>query len=141
MWRRILGVLAGLVAWAIVATLLNFGLRAVLPGYAKAEPSFAFTLPMEIGRLALAVLASLAAGAAVRAVAPSSRLAPWALGFVMLMLFLPVHIGIGARLPLWYHLFFLITLAPLVALGAELGPPIRSGRNAGQGFEAKGSPH
>lgn len=25
-----------------------------------------------------------------------------------------------ARLPLWYHLFFLITLAPLVVLGAQL---------------------
>jgi hypothetical protein len=36
----------------------------------------------------------------------------------MLALFTPVHIQIWSRLPVWYHLFFLGTLAPLAALGA-----------------------
>jgi hypothetical protein len=127
MGRTILGVIGGLVTWLVVATLLDIGLRHGLPGYAKAEPAFAFTLAMKIARLALAVLGSLAAGAVVRAIAPASRLAPWIVGLVLLALFVPVHIGIGARLSLWYHLFFLITLAPLVALGAQLRLPLRSG--------------
>ncbi len=120
MWRTVLAVIVGLATWMLIATLLNIGLRHVLPGYAAAEPTLAFTLLMKIARLSLAVIASLAAGAITRPIAPASKRAPWILGFVILAFFLPVHIQIWSRLPIWYHLFFLITLAPLVALGAQL---------------------
>jgi hypothetical protein len=53
-------------------------------------------------------------------VAPASRYAPLVAGAILLVLFVPVHIQIGARLPLWYHLFFLVTLVPFVLLGARL---------------------
>jgi len=90
---------------------------------------------MKVARLSLAVVASLAAGAVARTIAPASRWAPWVIGAVLLALFLPEHIRIGARLPLWYHLFFLITLVPLVALGARL----RSGGEASPTSSAKRS--
>jgi hypothetical protein len=67
MTRSILAVVAGLVAWMVVATLLNFGLRAGLAGYTQAEPILAFTLGMKVARLILGALASLAAGAAAGA--------------------------------------------------------------------------
>jgi len=120
MWRTFLGIIAGLATWALVATILDIGLRYTLPGYRAAEPALAFTLTMKIARLSLAVIASLAAGAVARKISPASRIAPWVVGLVLVALFLPAHIQIGARLPLWYHLFFLITLAPSVALGARL---------------------
>lgn len=120
MWRTILAIIGGLITWALVATLLDIGLRHTLPGYAQVEPTLVFTLTMKIARLSLAVIASLAAGAVVRAIAPASSYAPWLTGLVMLALFLPEHIRIWSRLPVWYHLFFLITLAPWVALGAKL---------------------
>jgi hypothetical protein len=120
MWRIVLAVIGGLVAWTLVATVLDIGLRYALPGYREAEPALAFTLAMKIARLSLAVIASLAAGVTARAIAPSSNLAPWLIGLVALAIFLPEHIRIGPRLPLWYHLFFLVTLAPLVALGARV---------------------
>jgi hypothetical protein len=41
-------VVAGLAVWMLVATLLNFGLRAGLAGYALAEPAMAFTLGMKV---------------------------------------------------------------------------------------------
>ena len=109
----------GLATWIVLVTLLNFGLRTALPGYHAAEPTFAFTLTMMIGRLAIAMLTSLAAGAVVRAIAPGSDFAPWVVGIALLALFVPVHVQIGARLPLWYHLAFLLTLAPLVWAGAR----------------------
>ena len=43
MWRTIGSVVGGLVAWALMVTVLNFGLRAVLPGYHIAEASLQFT--------------------------------------------------------------------------------------------------
>lgn len=131
MWRTILAVVGGLMAWAVVATLLNIGLRLALPGYSEAEPALAFTLAMKIGRLSLAVAASLAAGAVARSIAPASRAAPWVVGLVTLALFLPVHIQIWERLPVWYHLFFLITLAPLVALGARWRGAVRAAGETG----------
>jgi hypothetical protein len=120
MWRTIAGILAGFVVWFVVATILNWGLRLWLPGYLQAEPVMLFTLAMKVARLSIGALSSLAAGAVVRLLAPANRLAPWLLGLVMLALFVPDHIHLWSRFPVWYHLTFLITLAPLVALGALL---------------------
>lgn len=120
MWRTVLSILCGLVAWTLIATLINFGLRWWLPGYAEAEPAMAFTLGMKIARLSLAALASLGAGAVVRMVDPDSRAAPWVAGAILLAMFVPVHIQLWDKFPAWYHLTFLISLAPLTALGALL---------------------
>lgn len=120
MWRMVAGIVVGLVAWAVIATLLNFGLRLSVSGYREAELSLQFTLLMKIARLLLALFTGLGAGAVVRAVAPASNAAPWVVGLILLGLFLPLHIQIWSKLPVWYHLTFLITLAPLVPLGARL---------------------
>jgi peptidoglycan/LPS O-acetylase OafA/YrhL len=120
MKRLILAFVAGFVLWAVVATLLNFGLRAGIPGYALAEPTLSFTLGMKFARLILGALASLAAGAAMGWIAPSRKALPWVVGAIILALFIPVHVQIWAKFPVWYHLVFLGTLVPLVVLGAAL---------------------
>ncbi len=118
MLRVATGVVAGLVAWVLIVTVLNWGLRLGLPGYLEAEPTMVFTLTMKIGRLAIAVITSIAAGALVHAIAPASRWAAWIVGLVLLALFVPEHVHLWDRFPIWYHLTFLITLAPLVVLGS-----------------------
>jgi len=79
-----------------------------------------FTLGMKIARLILGALASLAAGAAAGLIAPSKTAPRWVLGGIILALFIPVHIQLWAKFPAWYHLVFLGTLLPLVAMGAAL---------------------
>lgn len=131
MKRSIVALLAGLALWAVVATLLNFGLRAAFPGYTLAEPAMSFTLGMKISRLILGALASLAAGAATALIAPSRKGLPWLLGTLVLAAFIPAHVRIWAKFPVWYHLVFLGTLVPLVALGAALtGGSSRKGATA-----------
>lgn len=120
MKRSILAFVAGFVLWGVVAIVLNFGLRAGLAGYTQAEPTMSFTLSMKIARLVLGALASLAAGAATGLIAPSRKALPWVLGVIILAFFIPGHIRIWAKFPVWYHLVFLGTLVPLVALGAAL---------------------
>ncbi len=120
MKRAILAVVAGLVVWTLVATLLNFGLRAGLAGYTLAEPTMTFTLGMKVARLILGALASLAAGAAAGLIAPSRTGPRWVLGGIILALFIPAHIQLWAKFPVWYHLVFLGTLLPLVAMGGAL---------------------
>jgi hypothetical protein len=119
MLRTIFGIIAGLLTWTLLVTLMNWGLRRWMPGYAEAEPAMAFSLGMQIARLLMAMFASLLAGAAVRAVAPRSVRAPWIAGAVLVALFVPAHVHLWERFPLWYHLTFLLTLAPLIALGAR----------------------
>lgn len=121
MWRTIAGIFAGLVTWVLVVTVLNWGLRRWLPGYAQAEPAMLFTLGMKIARLTIGALTSLIAGALVRAITPAN-VAPWMVGLVLLALFVPDHIHVWNKFPIWYHLTFLVTLVPLVLLGARLRP-------------------
>lgn len=75
---------------------------------------------MKVARLILGALASLAAGAGAGRIAPSRTGLPWVLGAVILAAFIPTHIQLWAKFPVWYHLVFLGTLVPLVALGATL---------------------
>lgn len=121
MWRTIAGIFAGLATWVLVVTVLNWGLRLWLPGYAQAEPAMLFTLGMKIARLTIGALTSLIAGALVRAITPAS-VASWIVGLVLLALFVPDHIHVWNKFPIWYHLTFLVTLVPLVLLGARLRP-------------------
>src|SRR5690242_16320382 len=132
MWRTVASIVAGLVAWAFVVTLLNFGLRAAIPGYHAAETTLQFTMAMKIGRLTEAALASIAAGAVVSCIDPSRKWAPWLVGLIVLVMFLPAHVGLWSKFPVWYHLAFLVPLVPFVLLGAALGrgSPVRQGRAA-----------
>lgn len=120
MKRSIFAALAGLAVWVLVASLLNRGLRLGLAGYAIAEPTMTFTLGMKMARLILGALASLAAGAATGALAPSSPRLPWVVGAILLAAFIPAHVQLWVKFPVWYHLVFLVTLVPLVVLGAAL---------------------
>ena len=120
MWRTVASIVAGLVGWAVIVTLLNFGLRAGLPGYHAAEATLQFNMAMKVGRLTEAALASLATGAVIGWIAPAKKWAPWVVGLLILTIFLPVHVSLWSKFPVWYHLAFLVPLAPLVALGARL---------------------
>ncbi len=119
MKRTLLAVVAALVAWVLLITLLNLALRHAIAGYAAAEPTLAFTLGMQLARLAIAAATSLAAGAVAAWIAPADARAPWITGVLLLLLFLPAHVKMWASFPLWYHLSFLLTLVPLVVIGAR----------------------
>jgi hypothetical protein len=118
--RSILAFIAGFLAWGVVVTLINFVLRATIEGYVAAEPKLSFTFGMMVARLVMAAVTSLAAGAVTGWVAPSSERPAWALGIVVLALFIPVHINLWHVLPIWYHLTFLLTIVPLVVIGSRL---------------------
>ncbi|MGB6131237.1 MAG: hypothetical protein WBG54_05615 [Acidobacteriaceae bacterium] len=118
MKRSILATLAGLLTWVVVVSVIDRVLRLSLPNYTAAEHTLQFTLGMKWARLAMAIVTSLAAGAVTRWVSPSGRWAPFIVGGVVLALFLPAHIAIWSKFPVWYHLTFLLTIIPAVWVGA-----------------------
>ena len=117
--RTILAVVTGFFIWATVATILNFGVRWLMPDYVGVEKSMDFTLAMQIARLMLGAAASLAAGAACVLVGRGIKPSVYILAALMLVLFVPMHIGLWDKFPVWYHLIFLGTLVPLVFVGAK----------------------
>ena len=122
MKRSILACLAGLLTWMVVVTLINRVLRLSLADYSTAEHTLQFTLVMKWARLGMAILTSVTAGAVTAAIDRSSRWAPLIVGCVVLAMFLPVHIAIWNKFPIWYHLAFLLTIVPAVLVGALLIP-------------------
>ena len=115
-------VIAGFIAWFVIATLGNLVLRAAIPGYAALEATMAVTLSMQLGRLTVGLVSSFGAGAVCAAVARFRRWPVWLLAAILVLMFLPVHYALLQKFPLWYHAFFLITLAPAVLVGAWLVP-------------------
>jgi hypothetical protein len=131
--RSVLVVLAGLIAWAVFATLFNLVLRFGLEGYELAEHAYNFTLAMLVGRLGVGAFASVGAGIAcswVSGVAASHRrrkaLAA-VTGALLVLGFIPVHYYMWQAFPVWYHAFFLLTLLPFVMLGERLARPAPKG--------------
>ncbi|HEX7120817.1 MAG TPA: hypothetical protein VF178_00515 [Gemmatimonadaceae bacterium] len=123
MLRKIGGVVAGLVAWLITVTALGEIMRASWPAYASAAPTMAFTLPMLISRLAIGAVATVAAGLVSASVGSRSPFWISLPGILLLAAFIPVHIGLWANFPVWYHLTFLLSLVPLTYLGGRIRHP------------------
>lgn len=119
MWRAIGGVVVGIVVWAVVAEAIDLALRYSWPAYMAVEKSLAFTLPMMAARLTESGISSIVSGFAARKLGRQAWV-PVVAGAIILALFLPVHLQIWNRLPIWYHLTFFVSLIVLSALGGLL---------------------
>ncbi|HWE05542.1 MAG TPA: hypothetical protein VG274_02470 [Rhizomicrobium sp.] len=120
MWRKIGSVVAGLVAWAVIVSVIDRLMRLAWPEYAAALPTLHFTLPMMIARLSEAAVATVVAGWFARWIARTPLWLAWVQGALILLPFLPVHYRLWHSFPVWYHLTFLVPLIPLTLLGASL---------------------
>jgi uncharacterized protein (DUF983 family) len=78
-----------------------------------------FTLGMKLTRLAIGAAATFAAGAVAALIARSSWTAV-AIGALLLLGFIPQHISLWNKFPVWYHLTFLTSLLPLAAAGGRV---------------------
>ena len=123
MLKGILGVVAGLVAFIAIATVGGLILRWSWPAYVSVAATMKFTLPMLITRLSIGAVATLAAGFVAAAIARRSKGVTLATGMILLLLFIPEHVLIWAKFPVWYHLTFLVSLVPLTYLGGRMRRP------------------
>jgi hypothetical protein len=119
MGKGILGVVAGLAVWMIVVSVAGLLLRAAWPEYVSVADAMKFTFSMKLARLAIGALATLATGL-VTAVITRSRTAILIAGALLLLMFIPQHIMLWDKFPVWYHLTFLLSLVPLTYLGGRI---------------------
>ena len=128
MWRLIGGMIAGVITWFVVVTILNFGLRYSWHDYAAVEKSLHFTLPMMIARLSESGISSITGGVVAAIVGRSRFNAPLGAGVILLLPFAYFHSQIWSKFPVWYHLTFLTSLVVLSILGGFLAAPSVGGR-------------
>ena len=117
MARGMLGVVVGLAVWVGVVTVAGLAMRETWPAYASVADAMTFTLPMMIVRLTVGALATLAMGLATSVVSRRSLVATLAAGALVLLVFIPEHVSLWDKFPVWYHLTFLLSLVPLAYLG------------------------
>ena len=120
MSKKILGVVAGLIVWLMVVLVVGELMRRSWAAYASVADTMAFTLPMMIARLSIGALATLAAGLVTALIVPQSTMAKLMPGVLLLIAFIPQHIMLWDKFPIWYHLTFLLSLVPLTWVGGVL---------------------
>jgi hypothetical protein len=123
MARRILAVVAGLAVWVAVVSVAGVIMRRAWGQYASVADAMSFTLSMMLARLAIGTLATLAAGWVTAVIARRWIFARLTSGLLLLVLFVPQHIMLWDRFPVWYHLTFLASLVPLTYLGGNITAP------------------
>ena len=128
MAKRILAVIAGLVVWVVIATVAGLVMHGVWPAYAAVADAMTFTLPMMFARLSIGAVSTLAAGWVTAVVSRRSTLAALTTGLILLVLFIPQHIMLWTRFPIWYHLTFLVSLVPLAYMGGQIVARGQNGR-------------
>jgi hypothetical protein len=119
MGRQIVGVVVGLAVWLVAVLAAGVVLRSVWPEYVAASGDMSFTLPMKLTRLSIGAVATLTAGAAAALIARSNWTAV-AAGAFLLVGFIPQHVSLWDKFPVWYHLTFLTSLVPLAFLGGRI---------------------
>lgn len=118
--RAVLAIAAAFIVWFATAAVGNLLIRSLVPGYAEVEKAMTFSLAMLLPRLVLGAGASIVAGVACAAVAPKTRWPVFVFALLLLALFVPVHVSLWDKFPIWYHIVFLGSLFPMVLLGAKL---------------------
>ena len=119
MAKTTLGVVAGMAAWGIITSIAGLIMRGAWPEYASVADTMTFTLTMLFTRLAIGAFATLTAGLVTAVIVRRSLLARLMPGALLLVVFIPVHISLWDKFPVWYHLTFLVSLVPLTYLGGR----------------------
>jgi len=120
MLKKVLGVVAGLAVWLLVAIVAGGIMRRSWPAYSSVAEAMTFTLPMLAARLTIGIVATLAAGMVTASLVQRSILARVMPGLLLLLAFIPQHVMLWDKFPVWYHLTFLVSLVPLTYLGGKI---------------------
>ena len=120
MVKAVVAVVAGLAVWIAVVIIAGMIVRVSWPAYASVATAMTFTLPMLVARLSIGAVATLAAGLVTTAIVARSMLVRLMPGVILLVAFIPQHIILWNRFPVWYHFVFLLTLVPLTYAGGQI---------------------
>ena len=117
MLRAVLAVIAGYAIWTALWLLGNLAIAQAWPEVADPELTALPTAALAAA-LTLSFICSLVAGLLTAKVHAGKPVLVMAL--LLLVTGIGVQSGVWDRMPLWYHLIFLIAIVPLCLAGARL---------------------
>ena len=130
MWRIVLGVIAGFIAWLVVWIGSEKILSALWPTFGANQKAFEEAVKnggeytadttMLLTHLVLGSAVSVMAGIFAALIARENTTAPLVVGILLLALGLLKAVMSWKYVPIWYHLIFTSILLPLAILGGKL---------------------
>ncbi len=120
MLRIFLGVTVGFVVWSILWVGVDTILRAVWTSYDESVKAMTFSSSMLIVPLVLSAVVSIISGFAAALISRENSKSSLILGILLLIVGIFVQMSVWDKIPLWYHLTFLILLIPMTILGGKL---------------------
>ena len=119
MARNVIGVVIGLAVWVTVSMIIGLVMRASWTEYASVAEAMTFTLSMMFARLSIGAFATILMGFITACITQSKGARPVP-GFILLAAFIPEHVMLWDKFPVWYHLTFLLSLIPLTYVGNSI---------------------
>ncbi len=120
MLRIFLGVTVGFVVWSILWVGVDAILRAVWTSYDESVKAMTFSSSMLIVPLVLSAVVSIISGFVAALISRENSKSSLILGILLLIVGIFVQMSVWDKIPLWYHLTFLILLIPMTILGGKL---------------------
>jgi len=118
--KQALAVVAGYVLWSMLWLGLNQALLMLgILSPSSTEPLSSST-PLLVLLIGSALLSLVSGYVAARIAGPAWALCAIVLGVLLLLTGIFVEIKVWYRIPLWYHLSFLVLLIPMTFLGARM---------------------
>lgn len=118
--RTILSIIAGFIVWSVIWVTADAVLRTAWTSYDESIKGMTFNSVMLIIPLVLSVTASIISGYVTAVTARENTRSTLILGIVLFIVGLLVQISVWDKIPLWYHLAFLILLIPATVFGGKL---------------------
>ncbi len=120
MGRIILGVVVGFIVWSILWVGSSSIMMAVSADYAKTMETMEWGTGNLIFALVRSFICSIVSGFVAVLIAKEFSKTTLGLGVFLLLFGIAVQASIWNKMPVWYHLVFLIMLIPLTILGGKL---------------------
>jgi uncharacterized membrane protein YeaQ/YmgE (transglycosylase-associated protein family) len=122
--RLIFGILAGLIAYAMIGSFGLFVFRISWADYAIANKDKSYTSTMMIFRLSVGILAAIIAGISATKIANDEGKSAWYVGIILFCVGSYNHFltSVWTDYPVWYHLAFVIPIIPIIGLSHYLLP-------------------
>jgi len=132
MWRIILGVIAGFIAWLVVWIASEKILSAIWPAFGVNQKAFEVAVKnggdytadttMLLTHLVLGSVVSMMAGIFAALIARENTSAPLVVGCLLLAMGVLKAIMSWRYVPIWYHVIFTAILLPMAIIGGKLIP-------------------
>ena len=118
----IFGILAGLIAYAMIGSFGLFMLRISWTDYAVASKDKSYNSTMMIFRLFVGILAAIFAGISATKIANDEGKSAWFVGVIVFCVGSYNHFftTVWTEYPVWYHLTFVIPIIPVIGLSGHL---------------------